>query len=183
MQVIRPLLPIETAEMRAHFLRLSDADRYLRFAGPAPQSVIDHYLGSLDWTRAIRLGAFQDGALRGLVELVGNLDGTAELAVTVECAYQHHGIASELVRRMLVIARNRGVRRIVSYCLSENLHMRDLIRKFRGEIALDGANAEAHFATGIATPLSYWQEALQVGDALIGSAAQLWLGRPAAAGG
>jgi RimJ/RimL family protein N-acetyltransferase len=183
MQVIRPLLPIEAEEIEAHFLRLSDADRYLRFAGPAPASVIERYVGQLNWARSIRLGSFQDGRLRGLAELVGNPDGSAELAVTVESECQRHGIASELVRRMLVIARNRGVRQIVSYCLTENQHMRDLIRKFQGEIALDGANAEAHFAPGIATPFSYWQESVEAADGLIGSLAQIWLGRPATAGG
>jgi RimJ/RimL family protein N-acetyltransferase len=180
MPVIRPILPFETAELRAHFLRLTAEERYLRFAGPAPEAVVDRYVQSLGWARAVRLGCFLEGRLRAVAELVLVGEGAAELAVTVEGAWQHHGLASELVSRILVIARNRGIRRIVAHCLAENQHMRALLRKFHGELACDGANAEAHIATGVPTPLSYWQECVHTADGLVGFLAQQWLDRPAA---
>jgi GNAT superfamily N-acetyltransferase len=178
MQVIRTLLPFETVALREHFMRLTEEERYLRFAGPAPEAAVERYLRGIDWTRAIRLGAFADGTLRGVAELVLTGNGAAELAVTVEGAFQHHGIGSELIRRVLVIARNRGIRTVVAHCLTENRSMRHLVRKFTGRTAFDGANAEASFPTGVATPLSYWHEGVQAMDGLIGSVAQQLLGRP-----
>ena len=77
----------------------------------------------------------------------------------------------------MVIARNRGIREIVAYCLAENQNMRGLVRKFTGRIAFDGAGAAASFATGVATPLSFWHETLQSADGWIGSVAQQLLGR------
>ena len=182
MRVIRPLLPVEAVAMREHFLRLADEDRYLRFGGPTSEAVVDRYLSQLDWTHSIRLGCFLDGTLRGLAELVRNDDRSAELALTVESEYQHQGVASELLRRVLVIARNRGVRQIVSYCLSENQNMRGLVRKFTGRIEFDGANAAATFSTGVPTPLSYWHESVQAADGMVGSLRQQWLGRPVEGG-
>ncbi|SRR5258708_2718249 len=176
MQVIRPLMPIEATALRAHFLRLSEADRYLRFAGPGSPDAIDRYIESLEWTRSIRLGCFLDATLRGVAELVGTESGTGELAVTVETTVQHHGIASELLRRILVIARNRGIRQIVSYCLADNQNMRGLVRKFTGRIEFDGANAAARFSTGVPTPLSYWHESVQAANGLVGSFAQQLIG-------
>ncbi|MBI1776962.1 MAG: GNAT family N-acetyltransferase [Proteobacteria bacterium] len=183
MQVIRPLVPIEASSMREHFLRLRDEDRYLRFGGPAREGMVDRYLAGIDWTHSIRLGCFLDATLRGLAELVRSGEHAAELALTVEAPFQHRGIASDLLRRVLVLARNRGVRQIISYCLADNQNMRGLVRKFTGRIEFDGANAAAHFSTGVANPLSFWHESVQSANGLVGSLAQQLIGRGQAAAG
>jgi acetyltransferase len=49
----------------------------------------------------------------------------AELAVLVTDRYQRHGLGSELVRRLIQVARDQGVHEIVADILPENLAMRE----------------------------------------------------------
>jgi GNAT superfamily N-acetyltransferase len=176
MPTIRPLLPFEGALIGQHFMRLTDEERYSRFAGPASAALVERYVERLEWTRAVRLGWFEAGTLRALAELVLTRDGAGELALTVEGPYQHRGIASELTNRILLIARNRGIRRIVAHCLAENRCMRGLVRKFAGEVVLDGASAEARLSTGTPSPLSFWHEGVQTAGGLVGCIAQQLIG-------
>jgi acetyltransferase len=54
----------------------------------------------------------------------------AEVAVLVSDAYQHLGLGSELLRRLINIARDEGLREIVANILPENIAMRALANRF-----------------------------------------------------
>jgi acetyltransferase len=54
----------------------------------------------------------------------------AEVAVLVSDRYQRHGLGSELVRRLIQVARNEKLHEIVANILPENLGMRALANRF-----------------------------------------------------
>jgi GNAT superfamily N-acetyltransferase len=180
MRVIRTLLPTEFGLLKDHLLRLAPEDRYLRFTGLCDDATVARHADGLDKFRAVVVAWIEDGELRGAAELLRfDPPGAthAELAVTVEKDWQDKGIGTELLRRALTIARNRGLDRIFMICLAENSRMRHLAEKFRGRmIVLDrevGATVDLIAPDG----LSLWQEAMDVGHAAIGSAFEQWTPR------
>ncbi len=171
--VIRHLRPHEREAYRDHLLRLDDEDRRMRFGGTVRDDFIRSYCAGLDWAHLIVIVAVIDGVLRAAGEL-RLMDGfppaRAEIAVTVERPFQNKGLGSEILRRLIVIARNRSVRSIYMVCLTENLRMRRLARRFDGKIAFLDGDVE-----GRITPLrpdyaSLLVEALDESQSLIQSA-------------
>jgi len=57
-----------------------------------------------------------------LVKLVGG--DTAEFAVVISDAWQNHGLGTEMVRRLLQLARNEGLRHMTADILARNSNMR-----------------------------------------------------------
>lgn len=167
MACFRKLLPFETRALIGHLLRLTAADRRARFGAVLADAGVEAHCRSLDWSRTVVLGYFAGGLLRGAAEL--NLDGpgpgaSAEFAVTVEEGWQDAGVGSELLRRTIVLARNRAVRRLWMLCLTENARMRRIAVKFRGRLSWEEGQAHAD----VATPLPDFGSLLAewVGDAL-----------------
>lgn len=140
MTLFRKLRAGERRELEAHFLRLADEDRRLRFGGLSvkPQALAA-YLRAIDWTRSVMIGAFVDGSLRGvgqiavakgsalaaLPSLWPRADG-AEFAVSVERDWQRRGLGRRLLAQAVVVARNRSIPALYMYCLPENERMRRL---------------------------------------------------------
>ncbi len=170
--VIRHLWPHERAAYRDHLLRLDDEDRRMRFGGTVRDDFIRSYCAGLDWSRLIVIVGLIDGELRAAGELRlidGHPPARAEIAITVEKPFQNKGLGSEILRRLIVIARNRSIRCIYMVCLPENLKMRRLARKFDSEIAFLEGDVE-----GRITPLwpdyaSLLVEALDESQSLIQS--------------
>jgi acetyltransferase len=54
--------------------------------------------------------------------------GSAEFALVVSDAYQRQGLGRHLMQRLIAIARERGVRRLVGQVLAENIPMLHLLR-------------------------------------------------------
>jgi acetyltransferase len=52
----------------------------------------------------------------------------AELAVLVDDRFQHHGMGTELYRRLIAIARDEKVHHVVSTILNENRDMRAICK-------------------------------------------------------
>lgn len=170
-----------------HFRRLTPGDRLARFAHQVDESGIDAFCRQMSWLRMHLLGHFLDGGIRGLGEL--RLHGyrwpiTAELALSVERAYQNRGIGTELFGRLLLFARNRGVRAVWMQCRLENLRMRRIAVRFGARIALASGDVEGSLSLPAATPFSLLQEAQDEVPAIAG----IWLDllgswrRPAAPG-
>ena len=87
MYVYRKLVPAEIGLFHDHLLRLTAEDRHCRFSGLVSDERIAEYCANIDWFRAIIIGCFIDGTLRGVAELRlddPRLGWRAELAVTVE---------------------------------------------------------------------------------------------------
>ena len=121
--VIRKLLPWETALLHEHFLRLDADARHCRFAAGVSDETIAAYAQSALGSDALVHGFLVDGVLRGAAELRLLTDGSGEVAVTVEDEWRLTGIGTALFDRLLLTARNRGVRSLVMTCLPANQGM------------------------------------------------------------
>jgi len=183
MRVYRKLLPIEGPLFHAHLARLSPDDRVSRFSGGVSQASLSEHVRRFDWRTGWLIGCFEDGHLRGVAELHWLDPGwswRAELAITVEAAWQDLGIGTELLRRSIIHARNRGLKSLSMICLTDNRRMQAIARKFEGELDFEGSQVEADIAVPFPTQFTLLAEALSDGVAF---ARQWWnpeLSRPVA---
>ena len=79
-----------------------------------------------------------EGKPIGVARWMGNPQGPPELSVTVIDDYQGLGVGSRLMDALLVLARKRGVRRIIADVLRENVAMRSLINRYRAVVQPSG---------------------------------------------
>jgi GNAT superfamily N-acetyltransferase len=90
-----------------HLRRLSEEDLYERFlTRVAGDDLMAHV--NRDKPAHEAIGWFSKGMLRGVIEIFYGDDG-AEAALSVERKWRGQGIGSELVRRALSFARDKGV--------------------------------------------------------------------------
>lgn len=168
--IIRRLWWAERGRVADHLLRLAPEDRYLRFGGRlADASVRAHPFRGDAFGRHF-VGAFIDGELRAVAECalltrVPPLE--AELAFSVERPWQGQGIGTELFRRMLVFARNRGVGRVFIVSLPGNRRMRHIAAKFALAIKPMEGDLEGRLELVSPDYLSVLEEAVGEGGALL----------------
>ncbi len=178
MHLIRKLLPSDTELLIGHYLRLDPEDRQCRFAGYVSLERVTEYCRQIDWSRTDVIGWFEEGELIAATELVRlntQTDAlTAELAVTVEKPFQDRGTGTELFRRMLTVARNRGISGIVMRCLLENRRMQTLAKKYDGKLLFLDGEVESEVRVARADGLSFLQEAMDDGFAIFGLIAEQW---------
>ncbi|SRR6266567_1703158 len=165
MRVYRKLLPYEIWRLREHLLRLSAADRRLRFFAGVGSDFIAGHCRRVACLPAIVVGFFEDGVLRGAAELhiVDAFAGLGELAVTVESDWQDRHIGTTLLDHAITVAENRGVRSIEMICLPDNRRMQHLARKFAARLVTVDNHAAADVKVPFPTQLSLWQEAAMDG--------------------
>jgi GNAT superfamily N-acetyltransferase len=159
--VIRKLWIGETAKYRDHMLRLDPSSRHSRFAGGVSDEFICKYVELSNTLDAVIYGFFLDGVIHGAAELRplgSNLPRQAEAAISVEKAWQSHGVGSALLRHMLLAARNRGIRQLHMACLAENQRMQQLARKFDAELSFDFGSVVGEVESSRPTPLSLMRE-------------------------
>jgi len=171
MRVFRKLLPAERGKLRDHLLRLSAEDRSLRFAGALSEAAVAGYCDRIDWWRGYVVGCFVAGVLRGVAELrfvSGPFSARGEAAVSVETEWQDQGIGFELLRRALVIARNRSIRTISMICLLDNWRMRRIAENL-ADLHMRAGEMEADIVVPLPTHLSLYEEAAADGFALLGA--------------
>lgn len=146
---IRRLWGFEHRKVRAHLLRLDREDRVLRFGGYVSDAQIEAYCDRLDWRRAVIIGYLVDGEVRGLGELQPIAEGwsrAAEAALSVERPLQNRGVGTELLRRLIVIARNRSIGALHMLCLLENGKVLRMARKLGARLTFDQGEAEGRLA-------------------------------------
>jgi GNAT superfamily N-acetyltransferase len=168
MYVYRKLVPAEIGLFHDHLLRLAPEDRHCRFAGLVSDARIAEYCANIDWFRAIIIGCFVGGTLRGVAELRlddPRLGWRAELAVTVEQEWQSRGIGTELLRRAIIVCRNRAIRSIYMICLVANRRMQRIARRFEGDLVVADGEAEAKVALPFPDQFTLAREALEEGTA------------------
>jgi GNAT superfamily N-acetyltransferase len=159
--IFRKLWPGESSLLRDHLSRLDIEDRFFRFGHAVSDERIADYCASTDWLKTVVLSAWIGGTMRASGELKmleGGWPPSAELALSVERRFDGHGIGSELFRRLLLIARNRGIRRIYMLCLSENDRMLHIARKAVPDLRISGDQVEAEIVLAPPTPLSLGDE-------------------------
>jgi acetyltransferase len=88
--------------------------------------------------------AVEHSQLGGVPEIiaVGRLTklhtgGEAEFALVVSDRYQGQGLGTELLRRLLSVARDEGIQRVVGYVLLENSAMQGVCKKLGFSLAYD----------------------------------------------
>jgi GNAT superfamily N-acetyltransferase len=159
--VIRKLWIGETAKYRDHILRLDPESRHSRFAGGVSDDFVCKYVDLSISLEAVVHGFFVGDTMRGAAELrpLGiRLPHQAEAAISVEKAWQSHGVGSALLRRTLLAARNRGYQLLHMACLAENRRMQQLARKFDAELSFDFGNVVGEVESSRPTPLSLMRE-------------------------
>ena len=181
MTVYRKLLPTDLNAYRDHLLRLSANDRYARFCGFKTDEAIVGYCRGIDWRFTIMVGCFVRGELRAVAELRTEpkvWPGEGELAVSVEPGFQNQGLGSGVIQRILTVARNRTVRRLVLICLISNRRMQAIVRKFLGTLECDMGEATGWIEMPWPNQLSLMQEALDNSAALVNGVLDQWQPKP-----
>ncbi|MDI3469705.1 MAG: hypothetical protein OJF62_001768 [Pseudolabrys sp.] len=158
---VRKLWIGEAKTYADHLLRLDPDSRHRRFGGAVSNDFIRRHADKARGFNVVIYGFFLDGVLRGACEL--HIDhpmfrGEAEAAFSIERDWQSHGIGSVLLERMLLTARNRGVRKLRMYCLAENERMQQLARKFDAELSFDFGNVVGDVDPPRSTALSMMRE-------------------------
>jgi RimJ/RimL family protein N-acetyltransferase len=170
MSNMRKLWPSEDALLRDHLLRLEPADRHARFCGHLRDESIVGFVRGLDWPRTLVLAQVDRGVARAAAMLVGgglagalagglSGAGQVELALSVERGWQGRGLGLELTRRVLALARNRGVAELSVLCLPDNVRMQRIVRRLSGELAFGHLEVDAQIRLAWPNAFTLWQEA------------------------
>ena len=163
MRTYRKLFPNESGILHGHLSRLDREERSLRFMGALSDDAVKEYCRSLNWFRTVVVGFFHEGVLRGSAEVTvpsGQFPILCEVAISVEHAWQHQGIGTELFRRMLIIAHNRAVRQARITCFTHNHRIRHIAAKFGARFRCKDGEFEADLPLDTMTFSSFWEEAL-----------------------
>lgn len=111
----------------AHLLRLGPEDRRARFHSALSDRSVIAYSRGLDWNKAWVFGAFIDGTLRGVGELIPlDRPGEAELSISVEKPYQQAGLGKRLMLALILAARRTGMNTVRIIYIRDNDRMRAL---------------------------------------------------------
>jgi acetyltransferase len=139
--LLRPVRPEDEPAMARFHQTLSDQSVYLRYfhmeklsARVAHERLMRKCF--IDYDREIALVAELASQTNGGQEIIGvgrltRLLGTrdAEVAVLVTDQYQHGGLGAELLARLIQVARDEKLDRIVATILLENMAMRALVSR------------------------------------------------------
>ena len=154
MVTVRPIRPDDEDRLARMFWRLSPDTVYRRFFSPvkAPRASVLRHLANVDHDLRDALVAESDDELIGVARYDRRPgDRThAEVAVVVEDAWQRHGVASTLLRRLGETARGRGVEAFTATMLGDNQPAARLARALSRRAELRWADG----AMEMTTPLS-----------------------------
>ncbi|HVA37489.1 MAG TPA: GNAT family N-acetyltransferase [Candidatus Dormibacteraeota bacterium] len=135
---VRPVRPEDEPMMRTFHDTVSEQSVYFRYAHVLSlRERVGHERLSrvcfIDYDREMALVAVREGptpAIVGVGRLVRMHGGrSAEFAVLVSDEYQHRGIGTELLRRLVELAPKEGIGRVVGYILRENGGMQEVARR------------------------------------------------------
>ena len=167
----RKLASSERMLLRDHLLRLTPDDRALRFLSEVSVEHIEQYCTRVDEHFRIVIGYFVAGVMRGAGEIVFNAGPTwlagCEVALSVEQSFQNGGVGAELLRRLLVLARNRGVSKVTMLCMRSNRRMQKLARKFEGELHFAAGDVEGTLYPRWPDAASLFEESWEQGCAML----------------
>lgn len=167
--LFRKLTAADAPLLKQHLLRLQPDDWRARFHAHVARDRADEHARGIDWQRAVVIGGFCGGRLRAVGELHPTRSGACdgEIAITVESRWQNRGIGTELLRRLINAARNRGLHRVCLLCMAENARVRHLVEKLEGSLHGDLGQVEGSIAPLPATFATLLEEGLEDGGALL----------------
>jgi len=146
--LIRTIVPQDRVAERAFLDTLSSEARRFRFLGQVkcPSERLMDRLTDLDpHGEAAFVAVIPEGSAErivGVARYSASADGVAcECAVTVTDEWQNKGLGSALMKHLIELARERGIHRMYSVDLAENLQMRDLARHLGFHVRVDPDDA------------------------------------------
>lgn len=158
---IRALRRCEEQPIRDLYARLSPRTRYLRFFSPMPAlpDTLVRMLACVDYRRTLALLAEYDNGHdveviglgsfgapdRGDVD--GHVSGDVEVALVIRDDWQKLRVGTEMARRILKAAEDRGFRRFIVHMHADNIATRRLLKNV-GEIVsatMHGTMSEVAF--------------------------------------
>lgn len=160
---IRKLWFTETEKFRDHMLRLDTESRRMRFGMAVDDEFILNYTAQVSQLESVIYGFFVGGEMHaaGELRMIGDgWSGDAEAAFSVEREYQDSGVGTELLGRLILTARNRGVSRLYMNCLSTNRKMQHVAKKYEAELFFDHGEVVGQLKPSMPTPFSLWSEAI-----------------------
>ncbi len=141
---IRKVLITEAPLVRDHLLRLDAESRRRRFFREVSDDFLRAYAMKFAEIGTIIYGYFVDGEIRAIAELKrtpGSDNPAAEAAFSVEKEFANTGVGTELMGRIILSARNRGLKHLILVCLPDNMKMRAIASKYATELHFeDGAS-------------------------------------------
>ncbi|MEN8130819.1 MAG: bifunctional acetate--CoA ligase family protein/GNAT family N-acetyltransferase [Pseudomonadota bacterium] len=144
--VVRPIRP-EDAELEQEFVQsLSAESKYFRFMQSLEKltPIMLARFTQIDYDREMALVAViregtSDAEMLGVVRYVSNPDRhSCEFALTVSDTWQRHGIGREMIRRLMAVARDRGIEVMEGEVLSNNTKMLALCERLGFRVAHNG---------------------------------------------
>jgi GNAT superfamily N-acetyltransferase len=141
---VRPIGPTDIARLERMFFRLSPATVYRRFFSPIhePSPRMLMWLTNVDHDRREALVAVHGDEIVAVARYDGRPGSTeAEIAVTVEDAWQHRGIGGRLARRLAAVALDHGFEQFIATMLPDNREAIGLLHRL-------SADASVRFSDG-----------------------------------
>ena len=134
---VRAIRPDDKERLRIAFARLSARSVYQRFFHPVNDLTADDLrrLTEIDFRDhvgiVLSVDARSDERLIAVGRYIRVVSGgdLAEVAFTVADDYQHRGAATLLLRELIAIARENGVREFVALVLDDNRQMLEVFRR------------------------------------------------------
>ena len=155
---IRRLWPSDVAAYREHLLRLDSDARYSRFGTVMTDDVLAEHANVCFGADTLVFGYFAGEKIRGAAELhvlatvAGIRSREGEAAFSVEKRWRHSGLGSALVERLILAARNRGLRTLVITCLPQNFAMQKLAKKFGATLKFETDEVTGKIKVELPTP-------------------------------
>jgi acetyltransferase len=131
---LRPIRPDDATVARRFLESVSPEDIRARFHGAMRDfsGALLIRLTQIDYDREIALIGFRDGdeLPLGVVRLYTEPDNiSGEFAILVRSDLHHHGLGTALMHRIITLARERGLEKIVGSVLRDNTRMLHLVRE------------------------------------------------------
>lgn len=133
---VRPVQPSDASQLQHAFAMLSDTSRYRRFLTGTPYLTDQQatYLSDIDHNYHEALVALpepESQKILGIARFIRYRDAPtdADLAITVDDAWQGRGLATALLQLLTERARTVGVRRFTVDMLSDNAAVIALVRR------------------------------------------------------
>lgn len=143
MHHIIQIFPHHYDDFKNHLKRLPPWDKYLRFGYPIADYQIDNYIENLDKNKDLIYGVYDEK-----LNLIGAIhcafsDHTMEIGISVDPDHRKKGIGSKLFGHAIIAGRNRGCKKIVTFCLTENSWMMNHAKKIGMKINRESGDAHA----------------------------------------
>ena len=135
---MRPLRPEDEPMLHDLAAHMSNEDLRLRFFTPVRglTHAVAARLSQLDYDRELALLAERDGTALGVAHFFADPDNLrAEYAIAVRSDWKGRGVGYVLMRRLIDIARQRGIGEFVGEVLRENEPMLQMCRELDFAIA------------------------------------------------